>query len=97
MLLTASQSNFAKVVNKAAKIEFAIKVGLVQDAPFTLVSSSKIVPKKVAVTRPETNFVYAIEVPRSSQNNGHVLPPPQPTHNYPAAMNIIPPQTQQFY
>lgn len=29
MLLIASQSNFAEVVNKAAKVELAIKVGLV--------------------------------------------------------------------
>lgn len=46
MLLTTSQSNFTKVVDKAAKVELAIKVGLVQDAPLALTSFSKIVPKR---------------------------------------------------
>lgn len=79
MLLTASLNNFFEVVDKAAKVELAIKVGLILDAPLTPVSSTRSTPKKAAITRPEANFVQAIEVPRPSQNNGHVLPPPQPT------------------
>ncbi len=76
MLLTASQNNFAEVVDKAAKVELAIKAGLVLDAPLTLASSTRSTPKKAAITRPEANLVQAIEVPRPSQNNGHVLPLP---------------------
>lgn len=57
MLLTASQSNFTKVVNKATKVELAIKAGLVQDAPLALASSTRTVLKKAVVTRPEPNLV----------------------------------------
>lgn len=63
MLLTASQSNFAKVVNKTVKVVLAVKVGLVHDAPLALVNSTKAMPKKEAITRPEANLVQAIEVP----------------------------------
>lgn len=57
MLQTVSQTNFAEVVNKAAKVELGIKAGLLQDTPLTLASSSKTVPKKATTTRPESNFV----------------------------------------
>lgn len=97
MLLTASQNNFAKVVNKAIIVELAIKAGLVHEASLAPASSSENVPKKAAATRSKANLVHAIEVPLPSQNCGHVLPLRQLTQSYPAAMNIIPPQTQQFY
>lgn len=57
MLLTVSQTNFAKVVDKASKVELGIKTGLVQDTLLTHASSSRIVPKKVAATRLEANFL----------------------------------------
>lgn len=97
ILLTTSQNNFAKVVDNASKVELEIKTGLVHDASLAPASSSKTMPKKVAVTRLEANHVHAIEVPQPSQNSAHVLSLPQPAQSYPAAMNIIPPQTQQFY
>lgn len=76
MLLTASQNNFAEVVDKADKVELAIKAGLVHKASLAPASSSKTVLKKAAATWPEANFVHAIKVPWPSQNSGHVLPPP---------------------
>lgn len=90
MLLTASQSNFTEVVDKAAKVELGIKVGLIQDTPLALASSTKTTPKNATITLLEANLVQAIEVPRPSQDNGHVLPPPQTTQSYLAAMNNIP-------
>ena len=50
MLLTASQNNFAKVVDKADKVELAIRAGLVHEASLTPASSSKTVPKKAVAT-----------------------------------------------
>ena len=55
MLLTASQNTFAEFVDKAAKVDLAIKVGLVHEASLAPARSSKTVPKKVAATRPEAN------------------------------------------
>lgn len=97
MLLIASQNNFIEIVDKAGKVELAIRVGLIHEASLAPAGSSKTVPKKAATTRPEANLVHAIEIPRPNQNNGHVLPPPQPAQSYPTSMNIIPPQAQQFY
>lgn len=74
MLLIALQDNFVEVVDKAAKVELAIKAGLVQDTPLTLPSSTRTTPKKATITRPEANLVQAIEVPQPSQNSSHVLP-----------------------
>lgn len=73
MLLTASQTNFAKVVDKAFEVEMGIKVGLVHEASLASASSSKTVPKKAVTTRLKANLVHAIEVPWLSQNNNHVL------------------------
>lgn len=92
MLLTASQNNFAEVVDKADKVELAIKAGLVHEATPTTASSSKTVPKKAVATWPKANQVHTIEVPRPNQNSGHVLPPSQLAQSYPVTMNIIPPQ-----
>lgn len=50
MLLTASQNNFVEVVDKATKVELAIKAGLVLDALLILASSTKSTPKKAAIT-----------------------------------------------
>lgn len=74
MLLTTSQNNFAEVVNKVAKVELAIKVGLISDAPITLASFTRNTPKKATITQPEENLVQTIKVPQPSQNSGHVLP-----------------------
>lgn len=74
MLLTASQNNFAEVVDKAAKVELAIKAEA--DAPITLANFTRSTPKKSAVTKLEANFVQTIEVPWPSQNSSHVLSPP---------------------
>lgn len=63
MLLTASQGNFAEVIDKAAKVEVAIKVGLVQVAPPVSTSSTRLVPKKAAVSHLEVSIIQAIEVP----------------------------------
>lgn len=57
MLLIASESNFTEVINKAAKVELAIKVGLVQDVPLTPISSIRQVPKKSLVTHLEANVL----------------------------------------
>lgn len=57
MLLTASQNNFAKVVNKATKVELAIKAGLVSDATFIPANSMRNTLKKVAITQPEANLM----------------------------------------
>lgn len=62
MLLTTSQNNFTEVVDKAGKVELAIKTRLVHEASLTPSSSSKTVPKKAPATRPEANLVYTIEV-----------------------------------
>lgn len=92
MILTASPNNFAEVVDKAGKVELAIKARFICEASLTPASSSKTIPKKAAATQPEANHVHAIEVPRPIQNSGHVLSPPQPTQSYPEVMNIIPPK-----
>lgn len=76
MVLISSQNNFAKVVDKAGKIELAIKAGLVHEASLALAGSSKTVPKKAVATWPKANHVHVIEIPWPSQNSGHVLPPP---------------------
>ena len=94
MLLNASQNNFAEVVDKADKVELAIMAGLVHETSLAPTGSSKTVPKKVVATRPKANHVHAIEVPRPSQNSGHVLSSLQLAQSYPVAMNIILPQTQ---
>lgn len=74
ILLTASQSNFAKVVDKAIKVELAIRARLVQDAPPTPTNSTRQVPKKSIVPRLEANAVQVIEVSQPSQSSGYVLP-----------------------
>lgn len=63
MLLTASQGNFVEVIDKAAKVELAIKAGLVQDAPPVSTSSTRSVPKNAAVICLEVSIIQAIEFP----------------------------------
>lgn len=66
MLLTTLHNNFAEVVDKASKVQLAIKVGLVHKASLALADSSKTVPKKAAATWPEANHMHAIEILRPS-------------------------------
>lgn len=54
MPLIASQGNFAKMIDKATKVELAIKAGLLQDAPL---ASTRSVLKKAVVTHPEVSIV----------------------------------------
>lgn len=46
MLLIASQTNFAKVVDKASKVELGIKAGLVHETSLAQANSSKTIPKR---------------------------------------------------
>lgn len=62
--MTTSQNNFTETVDKADKVELAIKAGLVHEATPSPTNSSKTVPKRAAVTLPEANQVHTIEVPR---------------------------------
>lgn len=96
MLLTASQGNFAEVINKAAKIELAIKAGLVQDAPPASTNFTRSVPKKAIVTHPKVSIIQAIEVPQPGSNSGYIQPQLRAIPNYPVAMNV-PPQAQPVY
>lgn len=66
MFLIASQNNFIEVVDKAIKVELAIKASFVLDAPLTPTSSTRSTLKEAAVTKLESNFVQTIEVPRPS-------------------------------
>lgn len=59
MLLTASQSNFADIIDKAVKVELAIKARLVQDAPLALTICTRTTPKKAVITRLKANLVQA--------------------------------------
>lgn len=72
MLLTTLQNNFVKVVNKAVKVELAIKAGLVPNTPLTLANSTKSTPKKASLTWLEANLMQAIKVLWPNQNSDHV-------------------------
>lgn len=74
MLLTPSQGNFVEVVDKATKVELAIKVGPIQDAPPSSTSSIRSIPKKAAVTCLEVRIIQVIEVPRPGPNSDYVQP-----------------------
>lgn len=63
MLLTASTDNFADVINKATRVQLAIRVGLVIEAATIPPTTSRTVPKKVTVTCPKSNVVQTIKMP----------------------------------
>lgn len=55
MLLTASTGNFADVINKATRVQLAIKAGLVAKAATVPISTYLAVSRKATVTRLESN------------------------------------------
>ena len=63
MLLTASTGNFADVINKATRVQLAIRASLVIEATTVLPNANRAIPRKATVARPESNTVQAIEIP----------------------------------